>query len=63
MKWGGGVKVGVVGMHRAWSSKRGGEVWGCVWVFVYGWGGCALSLIAQRGPFITLLFLLVRFVI
>ena len=48
MKWGGGVKVGVVGMHRAWSSKRVGEVWGGVCVRVCIGGVCPLSHCSER---------------
>lgn len=40
------MNVGVVGTHRAWSSKRVGEVWVCVCLRMC-WGG-ALSLVAQR---------------
>ena len=58
---GGGVKVGVVGTHGAWSSKRVGEVWGCVCVCVCVCVGGVPPLSLLRGPFIALLFLLVRF--
>ena len=50
MKWGGGggVKVSVVGMHRAWSSKRAGKVWGGVCVRVCIGGVCPLSHCSER---------------